>query len=46
MVWTKVGAKIEEALDSISFHDLLEQQSQHKEILKPKKISVAGKGVC
>jgi DNA-binding IscR family transcriptional regulator len=44
MVWTKVGAKIEEALDSISFDDLL----QHKDIdLKPrKKLSVTAKGVC
>jgi Rrf2 family protein len=25
MVWTKVGAKIEEALDSISFEDLLKE---------------------
>jgi Rrf2 family protein len=48
MVWTKVGAKIEEALDGISFDDLLEQQQlQQKDILKPKKkIAVAGKGVC
>ncbi|OGW35872.1 MAG: hypothetical protein A2010_16895 [Nitrospirae bacterium GWD2_57_9] len=49
MVWTKVGAKIEEALDSISFEDLLtQQQVQQKEIiLKPKKkAALAGKGVC
>jgi len=48
MVWTKVGAKIEEALDSISFEDLLHQQARHKESAgKPrKKLVAAGKGVC
>jgi Rrf2 family protein len=48
MVWTKVGAKIEEALDSISFEDLLQQQVQAKTVvLKPKKkAAAAGKGVC
>ena len=30
MVWTKVGAKIEEALDSISFNDLLHEQHYQK----------------
>jgi Rrf2 family cysteine metabolism transcriptional repressor len=45
-VWTKVGAKIEEALDSISFDDLLQQQ-QKEAVLKPrKKLTAAGKGVC
>jgi Rrf2 family cysteine metabolism transcriptional repressor len=47
MVWSKVGAKIEEALDSISFEDLLHQQAQHKVALKPRKKPVLpGKGVC
>lgn len=50
MVWSRVGAKIEEALDSISFEDLLQQQAQNKMIvLKPKKRTAAagtGKGGC
>ena len=49
MVWAKVGAKIEEALDSISFNDLLNQQHPQKisVLLKPrKKAALAGKGVC
>ena len=49
MVWEKVGAKIEEALDSISFEDLLLQQNSHKSsmLLKPrKKAALAGRGVC
>jgi len=50
MVWAKVGAKIEEALDSITFDDLLRQQTeQQKEALAGKtrkKSALAGKGVC
>ncbi len=48
MVWAKVGAKIEEALDSISFDDLLQQQdSKTPVLLKPRKKTVlTGKGVC
>lgn len=49
MVWAKVGAKIEEALDSISFNDLLLQQQLRKPsvLLKPrKKPALAGKGAC
>lgn len=48
MVWTKVGAKIEEALDSITFNDLLHQdQRREPAVLKTKrKIAAAGKGVC
>ena len=49
MVWTKVGAKIEEALDSISFNDLLHQQQEQKalDLLRPRKKAVmTGKGVC
>jgi len=43
MVWTRVGAKIEEALDSISFQDLLQQA----QTAKPKKrLVLAGKGGC
>jgi Rrf2 family cysteine metabolism transcriptional repressor len=49
MVWAKVGAKIEEALDSISFDDLLRQKQvqQAAVALKPKKrATLAGKGAC
>jgi hypothetical protein len=48
MVWVKVGAKIEEALDSISFNDLLQQETQKLPVLQRprKKIAMAGKGVC
>jgi DNA-binding IscR family transcriptional regulator len=50
MVWAKVGAKLEEALDSITFDDLLHQQQEHQKaplVLKPKKkLAIAGKGVC
>jgi len=48
MVWRKVGAKIEEALDSITFNDLLHQnQKKEPTVLKLKKRAAsAGKGVC
>jgi Rrf2 family cysteine metabolism transcriptional repressor len=47
MVWAKVGAKIEEALDSISFDDLLQQNQREPLLLKPKrKAALAGKGAC
>jgi Rrf2 family cysteine metabolism transcriptional repressor len=49
MVWTKVGAKIEEALDSISFNDLLQQQPVRKPVTlvqSKKKAVTAGKGAC
>ncbi len=49
MVWAKVGAKIEEALDSISFDDLLQQHLNAKTplLLKPRKKAVlTGKGAC
>ncbi len=48
MVWTKVGAKIEEALDSITFNDLLnEDHRKESAVLKSKKkVAAAGKGVC
>jgi len=49
MVWAKVGAKIEEALDSINFDDLLRRQHIQKVSvpLKPKKKStLVGRGVC
>ena len=47
MVWAKVGAKIEEALDSISFHDLLQFQQREPLLIKPKRRSaLAGKGAC
>ncbi|HXY61414.1 MAG TPA: Rrf2 family transcriptional regulator [Nitrospirota bacterium] len=46
MVWAKVGAKIEEALDGISFQDLLQNQKEQI-LLKPrKKAPLAGKGAC
>ncbi len=47
MVWARVGAKIEEALDSITFADLLAQQEQKNAAAKPRRrVLVAGKGVC
>lgn len=47
MVWSRVGAKIEEALDSISFEDLLQQYPREKEQAgSKKKVAVAGKGAC
>ncbi len=47
MVWAKVGAKIEEALDSISFQDLLQYHQKEPLLLKPrKKAALAGKGAC
>jgi Rrf2 family cysteine metabolism transcriptional repressor len=48
MVWTKVGAKIEEALDSITFSDLLHQDSRTGSAVarSKKKIASAGKGAC
>jgi Rrf2 family cysteine metabolism transcriptional repressor len=48
MVWAKVGQKIEEALDSITFEHLL-RQYQGKERPQPsgrKKLAAAGRGVC
>lgn len=49
MVWTKVGAKIEEALDSITFEDLLQQQTQRTDLMivkQKRKVITTGKGVC
>jgi Rrf2 family protein len=50
MVWAKVGAKIEEALDSITFDNLLHQQPDHRKETGPgkprKKPALAGKGAC
>ncbi|MDH4162091.1 MAG: Rrf2 family transcriptional regulator [Nitrospirota bacterium] len=47
MVWTKVGEKIEEALDSISFEHLLQQyHGKDRELVPGKKRAVAGKGAC
>jgi Rrf2 family protein len=50
MVWAKVGAKIDEALDSITFDNLLHQQPEHHKetgLGKPrKKPALAGKGAC
>jgi Rrf2 family transcriptional regulator, cysteine metabolism repressor len=47
MVWAKVGAKIEEALDGISFNDLLQRNQKEALLLKPRrKSALAGKGAC
>ena len=46
MVWSKVGAKIEEALDSISFQDLLQNQKEPIPLKMRKKAPLAGRGVC
>jgi Rrf2 family cysteine metabolism transcriptional repressor len=47
MVWAKVGAKIEEALDSISFDDLLQRNRDETLLAKPRrKAALAGKGAC
>jgi Rrf2 family protein len=47
MVWAKVGAKIEEALDSISFNDLLQRKQKEALLLKPRrKAALVGKGAC
>ena len=47
MVWAKVGAKIEEALDSISFDDLLRRNQKKTFRPRPRKKAVlAGKGAC
>lgn len=48
MVWAKVGAKIEEALDSITFESLLRQyHGKDRDTAGAKrKTAAAGKGVC
>lgn len=46
MVWSKVGAKIEEALDSISFQDLLQNQKETIPLKPRRKAPLAGRGVC
>jgi len=49
MVWAKVGAKIEEALDSISFEDLLSQQPVMRPVVlvrNRKKAVGVGRGAC
>jgi len=46
MVWAKVGEKIEEALDSISFQDLLQNQKEPMHLKPRRKAPLAGKGVC
>ena len=48
MVWSKVGEKIEEALDSITFDQLLLQDAgKDREHPAPKrKLAAAGKGGC
>jgi Rrf2 family transcriptional regulator, cysteine metabolism repressor len=46
MVWVEVGEKIEEALDSISFQDLLQNQKEPMRLKPRRKAPLAGKGVC
>lgn len=47
MVWTRVGEKIEEALDSISFEHLLRQyHGRDREAPAGKRRAAAGKGAC
>lgn len=47
MVWSRVGAKIEEALDSITFNDLLREYPKEKDQAGArKKTATAGKGAC
>jgi Rrf2 family protein len=50
MVWAKVGAKIEEALDSITFEHLLTQyrgkERDREHAHGRKRPAAAGKGVC
>lgn len=46
MVWSRVGEKIEEALDGISFDDLLRQSSSKDRDNVPLRKKAAGKGVC
>ena len=47
MVWSRVGAKIEEALDSITFNDLLREYPKEKDQAgAKKKTAIAGKGAC
>jgi len=48
MVWSRVGAKIEEALDSITFEQLLRQyQGKERDVhAGRKRLAAAGKGVC
>jgi Rrf2 family protein len=48
MVWARIGAKIEEALDSITFDQLLRQYhgKDREHGAHRKKAAAAGKGVC
>ena len=46
MVWSRVGAKIEEALDGITFDDLLQQSASKGPAGARKKAAVIGKGAC
>jgi Rrf2 family protein len=48
MVWSRVGEKIEEALDSITFEQLLRTDAgRDREHPAPrKKLAAAGRGVC
>lgn len=48
MVWSQVGEKIEEALDSITFEQLLRQYhgKDREHPVNRKKLVAAGKGAC
>lgn len=46
MVWQKVGAKIEEALDEIRFSHLIWQYNRKTHPPHKKKMAGAGKGAC
>jgi Rrf2 family cysteine metabolism transcriptional repressor len=46
MVWAKVGEKIEKALDSISFQDLLQNRKEPMTLKPRRKAPLAGKGAC
>jgi Rrf2 family cysteine metabolism transcriptional repressor len=46
MVWAKVGEKIEKALDSISFQDLLQNRKEPMTLKPRRKAPVAGTGAC
>jgi len=48
MVWSKVGEKIEEALDSITFEQLLRHYhgKEREHPVHRKKLITAGKGAC
>jgi DNA-binding IscR family transcriptional regulator len=48
MVWARVGERIEEALDSITFEDLLRQAPNRdpEQVAGRRKAAASGKGAC